>query len=682
MSKTTDPKAAQCALQSAAAQRPAAAPMAAEAPLSPLQAGLLKLQRLHGNRQVGAWVAASRSGAAPAGDTPAALDQVAHGIEQARGGGQPLDNATLQRMNTAMGADFGGVRIHTDGQADQLSRTIEARAFATGRDLFFRQGAYNPGTSSGRELLAHELTHVLQQGGAGLQAKLSISQPDDPQEQEADRVAHAVMAAENGQAPAVPVVQRAGGLPAVQRDKETPPADAAPPVVAEPAPVQAPGAPAGTAAPGSTDQVTLDWHIEWINKEVGKAVSSESNARTGKDAAQGMLKVLPFPGAAGVTTMAWVNAATSGGAVHVGPWAQQKGKGGMVSTGISWGKPPSALAKVDIKASTEDPKKPTPRAVLAAKQKAASAAATAALEKALETEGGLDTLKATVLAAAQEAVGAGDGTTAFEVTADVKLDPKSAYSRAVAAVPYDGAEADARRTAVVTVPTVVQKLKGSNMVEVENRMKQTDANQASSKDAKTEETYDSKTTELITSVSTSFDAAFDQAYSDWSSKITKKSVSVSGHGEAGLGGKVGAGTELKDLTIDVGTLLGILLAAENPALAWAVKKAIGKATIGGKTNFELEGGLDLGVAGSAGWSDETVKQTLNKAESKIRTQIKTSMQSQVKTQVVNKTLHQHEDTKAEQHGKDELNAKKSASSTETIAVKYVIGEPELTVRND
>jgi Domain of unknown function (DUF4157) len=87
-------------------------------------------------------------------------------INGARGGGQSLDAGLQQSMGQAMGADFSGVRVHTDAQADQLNRSIQAKAFTTGQDVFFRQGEYNPGSQSGQELIAHELTHVVQQTGA------------------------------------------------------------------------------------------------------------------------------------------------------------------------------------------------------------------------------------------------------------------------------------------------------------------------------------------------------------------------------------------------------------------------------------------------------------------------------------------------------------------------------------
>ncbi|MEH2298090.1 MAG: DUF4157 domain-containing protein [Nostoc sp.] len=90
-------------------------------------------------------------------------------INQARGGGQAMAENIRHPMEVAFGADFRGVKVHTDGQSDQLNRSINARAFTTKQDVFFRQGEYNPGSRGGQELLAHELTHVVQQNGGAVQ---------------------------------------------------------------------------------------------------------------------------------------------------------------------------------------------------------------------------------------------------------------------------------------------------------------------------------------------------------------------------------------------------------------------------------------------------------------------------------------------------------------------------------
>ena len=101
-------------------------------------------------------------------------------IQSAKGSGQSLDSGLQQSMGQAMGADFSSVKVHTDSQSDQLNQSIQAKAFTTGQDVFFRSGEYNPGTQSGQELIAHELTHVVQQGGGTVQKK-SVNQTDGSQ---------------------------------------------------------------------------------------------------------------------------------------------------------------------------------------------------------------------------------------------------------------------------------------------------------------------------------------------------------------------------------------------------------------------------------------------------------------------------------------------------------------------
>ncbi|MEH2037995.1 eCIS core domain-containing protein [Nostoc sp.] len=105
------------------------------------------------------------------GGRTAATSELETSIQQARGNGQPLADDIKQPMEQAFGADFGSVRVHTDAQSDSLNQSIQARAFTTGQDVFFRQGEYSPGSNAGKELLAHELTHVVQQNGSAVQPK-------------------------------------------------------------------------------------------------------------------------------------------------------------------------------------------------------------------------------------------------------------------------------------------------------------------------------------------------------------------------------------------------------------------------------------------------------------------------------------------------------------------------------
>jgi hypothetical protein len=98
-------------------------------------------------------------------------------LRASRGQGQPLPPTLREEFETKFDADFSGVRVHADAPADQLNQSIQAQAFTTGQDVFFRQGAYEPGGRQGRELIAHELAHVLQQGGASAEGNRGAAGP-------------------------------------------------------------------------------------------------------------------------------------------------------------------------------------------------------------------------------------------------------------------------------------------------------------------------------------------------------------------------------------------------------------------------------------------------------------------------------------------------------------------------
>lgn len=85
-------------------------------------------------------------------------------IRRATGSGKPLEEGVRRSMEGGFGADFSAVRVHNNAGADDLNQRIQAKAFTTGSDIFFRQGEYKPTSPAGQELLAHELTHVVQQG--------------------------------------------------------------------------------------------------------------------------------------------------------------------------------------------------------------------------------------------------------------------------------------------------------------------------------------------------------------------------------------------------------------------------------------------------------------------------------------------------------------------------------------
>lgn len=147
------------------------------------------------------------------GQAPAELDEETAGrINRERSSGQPLEESIQASMGQAMGADFSGVRVHTSPEADELNHQIGAEAFTTAQDIFFRQNAYAPHSTEGQRLIAHELTHVVQQGtgAASSGGRMTVNAPDDAFEHEANATARAVTGA----------TANAGASAAVQRQTE------------------------------------------------------------------------------------------------------------------------------------------------------------------------------------------------------------------------------------------------------------------------------------------------------------------------------------------------------------------------------------------------------------------------------------------------------------------------------
>lgn len=98
------------------------------------------------------------------GNSPAVSPSVESGINTIRGGGSPLPESSRAFFEPRFGADFSGVKVHTDSNAAYLAGNVNAKAFTVGKDVVFGSGQYSPETSDGKSLMAHELTHVLQQG--------------------------------------------------------------------------------------------------------------------------------------------------------------------------------------------------------------------------------------------------------------------------------------------------------------------------------------------------------------------------------------------------------------------------------------------------------------------------------------------------------------------------------------
>lgn len=186
-----------------------------------LNAGaILHLQRLAGNSSVGSLMTEDGEERSPVHDVVGS------------GGGAPLDGATRNFMESRLGQDFGDVRIHTGPKADESAKAINAKAYTVGSAVVFGDGVFSPDTASGKQTLAHELTHVVQQrsgpvAGSPAPGGIRLSDPADPFELAAERSASAVMA---GQAPAGAVASTG---PSIQREGQDEEEDTAQTLVAQ-----------------------------------------------------------------------------------------------------------------------------------------------------------------------------------------------------------------------------------------------------------------------------------------------------------------------------------------------------------------------------------------------------------------------------------------------------------------
>ena len=129
----------------------------------PIAATLLGLQRTMGNRCVQRLLSSTARADGNQADVPGNIEDV---INRERAGGQALDNRVRAQMEQSFNFDFSAVHVHTGTRSQRSqSRSQRPRIHHRSRHLFFREGEYNPGSFEGRKLLAHELTHVVQQSG-------------------------------------------------------------------------------------------------------------------------------------------------------------------------------------------------------------------------------------------------------------------------------------------------------------------------------------------------------------------------------------------------------------------------------------------------------------------------------------------------------------------------------------
>jgi hypothetical protein len=168
---------------------------------------VLGLQRAVGNAGVGAMLEEERS--------------PVHEVVSS-GGGTPLAPEVREDMESRLGHDFSDVKVHTDGAAHDSAKSVNAHAYTVGSNVVFQRDKYDPASTEGRTMLAHELTHVVQQrsgpvDGTPSSGGIRVSDPSDRFEREASANAERAMSMPS---PAPAAVTASG--PAVQREEEAP----------------------------------------------------------------------------------------------------------------------------------------------------------------------------------------------------------------------------------------------------------------------------------------------------------------------------------------------------------------------------------------------------------------------------------------------------------------------------
>ncbi len=173
---------------------------------------LLRLQRAAGNESVSALLREEEEEEDEAQQSPVK-------VVLASSRGRSLDPVTRQSMESRLGHDFSGVRIHTDQHASEAAEALNAKAYTVGSDIVFRSD-YAPETEVRQRTLVHELTHVVQQrtgpvAGTPITGGIAVSHPSDRFEQEAERTASRVMVAGTGQS-----AEARSSDPSLQREEE------------------------------------------------------------------------------------------------------------------------------------------------------------------------------------------------------------------------------------------------------------------------------------------------------------------------------------------------------------------------------------------------------------------------------------------------------------------------------
>lgn len=158
---------------------------------SPRAEMMQRAQQTHGNRAIQRFLSVQRTSANTYVEE-VTDDQLGNKIGKKSGSGDLLDEATRSRLEKELEENLSNVQVHTDAEADHLARAVKAPAFASGRNIFFQAGQFDPKSEDGMKLLAHQAIHTVQQSKGPVDGKPSdsgviISDGSDTFEQEAQQ---------------------------------------------------------------------------------------------------------------------------------------------------------------------------------------------------------------------------------------------------------------------------------------------------------------------------------------------------------------------------------------------------------------------------------------------------------------------------------------------------------------
>lgn len=592
--------------------------------------------------------AGPRTGGGPtvhrAATEPAVAEDASSTVQKGiAGGGQALDEQTRAFMEPRFGHDFSQVRVHTDAQATESAQAMRAHAYTVGRDIVFGNGQYAPGTQQGLHLLAHELTHVVQQtGGTASRAVVQRdAAPEAPKEEE--------------NAPPQP---EKSASPEAEKDA---PANTA----AEQA------TPANTPSPN----VSTDWFIDYFHLPMS-GQGAKPKARLGNTALYvDDLKIFPDKARKPLEKLKGVNAATSG-KVFLGSRSHPAGKSGTLSAALRFGKKPDLNFALNLTQNTKNKGKYAAEQVELKKQlKGALAEKLDDLER--ET-GNVAEMEAELQKTAQEQLPAADDERGYSVKVSLGVDKaKAGVAQTIfEGIPYPAAKEGASYDVTVIVPVDKSEMTyGSKESTKDSGSKTKSSGTTTGESSKTAiSTTDSE--KILKGVKDSAANALKKAWQKQKTSVKSTKQLSEQVSKEGISAELGAKLALKLVTKE----LPLPLVGKIPLVRKLVNLLL-------KVEAEANGELTGKIGGTLAWeqksaTEEALQITDSELESLDSTVTK-AIETFVNTEVQRSITEAIEKTYSVQNSEGESSTTGHETSKETSVsgkkLRYETGEPQLKV---